>query len=83
MPSTGDPIGKEGEQPIRVVLADDHADFRRGLAAMLSTGVDIEVIGEAENGAVAVELAREALPDVVVLDLAMPVVGAGKPWNYS
>jgi DNA-binding NarL/FixJ family response regulator len=73
--STGDPIGKGGEQPIRVVLADDHADFRRGLAEMLSTGVDIEVIGEAENGAVAVELAREALPDVVVLDLAMPVVG--------
>jgi hypothetical protein len=64
--STGDPIGKGGEQPIRVVLADDHADFRRGLAEMLSTDVDIEVIGEAENGAVAVELAREALPDVVL-----------------
>ena len=64
-----------GKQPIRVVLADDHAEFRRGLAEMLSTDGNIEVIGEAENGAVAVELAREALPDVIILDLAMPVVG--------
>jgi DNA-binding NarL/FixJ family response regulator len=60
---------------MRVVLADDHAEFRRGLAEMLSTDGNIEVIGEAENGAVAVELAREAQPDVVILDLAMPVVG--------
>jgi hypothetical protein len=52
--STGDPRDKRGEQPIRVVLADDHAEFRRGLAEMLTTDGNIEVIGEAENGAVAV-----------------------------
>ena len=75
MESTGDSKGTGREKPIRVVLADDHAEFRRGLKEMLATDGDIEVIGEAENGAVAVELAREARPDVVVLDLAMPVVG--------
>jgi len=73
--STDDTKAKGGKQPIRVVLADDHAEFRRGLAEMLTTDGDIEVIGQADNGAVALELAREALPDVVVLDLAMPVVG--------
>jgi DNA-binding NarL/FixJ family response regulator len=73
--STGDSKGTGREQPMRVVLADDHAEFRRGLKEMLATDGDIEVIGEAENGAVAVELARKARPDVVILDLAMPVVG--------
>lgn len=73
--STGDSKGTGGESPIRVVLADDHAEFRQGLKEMLATDEGIEVIGEAENGAVAVALAREARPDVVVLDLAMPVVG--------
>ncbi len=61
---------------IRVVLADDHTMFRQGLKEMLSTDEYIKVIGEAENGAEAVELARETLPDVVVLDVEMPVMGA-------
>lgn len=62
--------------PIRVVLADDHTMFRQGLKEMLATDEGIEVVGEAENGAEAVELARETLPDVVILDVEMPVMGA-------
>jgi len=71
-----DPKGEQPvrEEPVRVVLADDHAGFRRGLEEMLSTDGGIEVVGEADNGAQAVELAKETRPDVVVLDLAMPVM---------
>lgn len=61
---------------IRVLLADDHTMFRQGLKEMLSTDEYIKVVGEAENGAEAVELARKMLPDVVVLDVEMPVMGA-------
>jgi DNA-binding NarL/FixJ family response regulator len=71
---TGNPRDVGGEYPIRVVLADDHTEFREGLKEMLATDGNIEVVGEAENGAVAVELAQKALPDVIILDLAMPVM---------
>jgi DNA-binding NarL/FixJ family response regulator len=62
------------EDPIRVVLADDHAEFRHGLKEMLEIDRGIEVVAEAENGAQAVALAREVRPDVIVLDLVMPVM---------
>jgi DNA-binding NarL/FixJ family response regulator len=61
---------------IKVLLADDHAMFRQGIKEMLSTDGEIEVIGEAENGQQAVALAREPRPDVVILDVEMPVMGA-------
>src|SRR5829696_4366231 len=50
--------------------------FRQGLKEMLATDEGIEVVGEAENGEEALELAREMLPDVLILDVDMPVMGA-------
>jgi DNA-binding NarL/FixJ family response regulator len=61
-----------------VLLADDHTMFRQGLKEMLSTDEGIEVVGEAENGAEAVALAQDLKPDVVVLDVEMPVMGAAE-----
>ena len=57
---------------IRVLVADDQALVRGGLAAILDAQEDIEVVGEAEDGDVAVERARELEPDVVVMDIRMP-----------
>ena len=57
---------------VRVLLADDHAIVRQGVKMILSNEPDIEVIGEAEDGLQAVELAKRLKPDVVVLDISMP-----------
>jgi DNA-binding NarL/FixJ family response regulator len=57
---------------ISVLLADDHTVVRQGLRALLKSEEDIEVVGEAENGQVAVQLAQKTSPDVVVMDVAMP-----------
>ena len=57
---------------IRVLLADDHQLFRQGLRSMLANDAGIEVIGEAASGRSAVELARQLVPDVVVMDISMP-----------
>lgn len=59
---------------IRVVLVDDHAVVRRGLEKLLDGVDDITVVGSAANGAEAVELVRETRPDVVLMDLQMPVM---------
>src|SRR4051812_47632008 len=56
---------------IRVVLADDHAILRAGLKAVLGTARDVDVIGEASDGAEAVSAAERLRPDVVVMDLSM------------
>jgi len=57
---------------IRVLLVDDHALFRRGIASMLSAQGGFEVVGEAANGLEAVERAREHMPDVILMDIFMP-----------
>lgn len=59
---------------IAVVIVDDQALVRDGLSALLSAAPDIEVVGEAANGAQAVTLAGELNPDVVVMDVRMPVM---------
>jgi DNA-binding NarL/FixJ family response regulator len=59
---------------IRVLLADDHRLVRAGLAGLLSTAADIEVVGEAADGRQAVELSAATEPDVILMDLSMPVL---------
>jgi DNA-binding NarL/FixJ family response regulator len=63
--------------PIRVLLVDDHALFRKGISSLLAAEPGFEVVGEAQDGLQAVEQAREFMPDLVVMDLHMP--GTGGP----
>ena len=59
---------------IRVLIADDHTIIRDGLRLILETGEDFECVGEAADGAEAVRLAHALQPDVVLMDLRMPVM---------
>jgi len=56
----------------RIFLAEDHKIFREGLMALLRENSDFEVVGEADNGRTAVKLAKELLPNVVIMDIRMP-----------
>ncbi|MFC1918053.1 response regulator [Chloroflexota bacterium] len=62
-------------QKIRVLIVDDHTLVRDGIKALLSLVSDVEVIGEAENGREAIERVRELAPNVVLMDLSMPLMG--------
>jgi two-component system NarL family response regulator len=62
-------------EPIRVLVVDDHALFRRGLQMVLEQEEDIEVVGEAGDGAEAVERAADSMPDIVLMDVRMPKRG--------
>jgi len=75
------PAGRDASIPepsrprLRVLLADDHEIVREGLAALLNDQPDIEIVGQAANGCEAVDLAYQLRPDVVVMDVAMPLMG--------
>lgn len=59
---------------IRVLIVDDHTLVRDGIKALLALVADIEVVGEASNGKEAIEKVQELLPDVVLMDLSMPIM---------
>ncbi len=69
---TAGPLGGLSVEPIRVLVVDDHALFRRGLQMVLEQEPDIEVVGEASDGTEAVAAAAEKLPDIVLMDVRMP-----------
>ena len=59
-------------EPMRVLLVDDHALFRKALASLIDTLEDMEVVGEASDGREALERARELMPDLILMDIEMP-----------
>ena len=63
-----------GSQPIRVLIVDDHNMVRKGMKVLLDEYEDIQVVAEAANGLKAIELVEQVKPDVVLIDLAMPVM---------
>lgn len=67
--------------PVRLLIADDHPIVRAGFEGMLAGQPDLEVVGEAENGEEAVTLAQRLRPDVVLMDLRMPVVDGVEATN--
>ena len=64
--------GAKRLEPIRVLIADDHALFRRGLEMVLDEEDDIDLVGQASDGTEAVAVAGESLPDIVLMDIRMP-----------
>jgi DNA-binding NarL/FixJ family response regulator len=66
------PTGEVSSEPIRILIADDHALLRHGLHAALEREPGLDVVGEAVDGQEAVEAALELLPDVVLMDVRMP-----------
>ncbi len=61
-------------QPIRVMLVDDHTMVRKGLATMLKVFDDLQLAGEAESGEAAIGLCAEVLPDVILMDMSLPMM---------
>jgi DNA-binding NarL/FixJ family response regulator len=71
-PAGSRPVDPQAYEPIRALIVDDHALFRRGLEMVLAAEDDIELVGEASDGTEAVQKAGESLPDVVLMDIRMP-----------
>jgi DNA-binding NarL/FixJ family response regulator len=72
--SEAGPSAGPGSDPIRVLIADDHALFRRGLEMVLQGEAGLDLVGQASDGQEAVELAGEVVPDVVLMDIRMPKI---------
>lgn len=67
-------MSSPASQPIRILLVDDQALFRRAIASLIGDQPDFEILGQAENGLQAVEMAHALSPDLVVMDVEMPVM---------
>ena len=61
-------------KPIRILLADDHTIVRQGMARLLEEQPDLKVVGEAINGQAVVDKALELVPDIIIMDIAMPLL---------
>jgi len=61
-------------KPSRILLADDHTIVRQGLARLLEEQPDLRVVGEAINGQVVIDMALELVPDIIIMDIAMPLL---------
>jgi two-component system response regulator DegU len=66
--------GEEKDMKTRVLIVDDHRAFRDGLKLVINHQTDMEVIGEAEDGEKAVAMTRELLPDIILMDVKMPIM---------
>ena len=66
-------------EKIKVLIADVHRVVREGLAAILKTKEDINVVGEAQDGMEAVEKTKALMPDVILMDVSMPRMGESRP----
>ncbi len=74
VPAVTSDAGPDGAAPLRVLIADDQAVVRLGFTALLESQPDLTVVGQAGNGEQAIRLARQARPDVVLMDIRMPVM---------
>jgi DNA-binding NarL/FixJ family response regulator len=63
------------KEPIKIIIVEDHAIFREGMKKVLEGIDNVEIIGEAENGAVFLEMLKKKVPDIVLMDIKMPVMG--------
>jgi len=57
---------------MRILIADDHGVVREGLKALIDNEADMEVVGEAEDGLIVTQLAKELSPDIIIMDISMP-----------
>ncbi len=69
-------------EPIGILLADDHTLFRKGIRTLIDEMRDMEVVGEGANGQEAVSQARELVPDVILMDIKMPVFSGIEATGY-
>jgi DNA-binding NarL/FixJ family response regulator len=71
--------------PVRILVADDHAAVRKGVCAILSLRLDVEIYGEASNGQEAKGKAHALKPDFIIVDITMPVPGysTSEKWQFN